>query len=106
MASRIRMTYATAMVLQALERGFLHGFDIAEATGLRGGTVYPILRRLEDQGMVRSRWEAVGIAREEGRPPRKYYQLAAEADDLVKAARRRFPFAATTLERGRQTDRA
>ena len=31
----LRMTYATAMVLQALDRGCRHGFDIIDATGLR-----------------------------------------------------------------------
>ncbi len=53
----LRMTYATAMVLQALDRGCRHGFDIIDATGLRSGTVYPLLRRFEDAGFVRSEWE-------------------------------------------------
>ena len=45
MAKPLRMTYATAMVLYALDRGSRHGFDIIDATGLRSGTVYPLLRR-------------------------------------------------------------
>lgn len=93
----IRMTYATAMVLQALQRGYMYGFDIADATGLRGGTVYPILRRLEDGGLVRSQWERVAISRREGRPPRKYYRLTAAARELTAAARARFPEATAAI---------
>ena len=89
--SGIRMTYATAVVLQALDRGYRYGFDIAEATGLRGGTVYPILRRLEDAGMVRSRWERVQISRAEGRPPRKYYRVTAAAGESIQTAAARYP---------------
>jgi DNA-binding PadR family transcriptional regulator len=85
------MTYATAQVIQALDAGYRYGFDIAEVTGLRGGTVYPILRRLKDAGMVKSEWEPVAISRDEGRPPRKYYRLADGAGEFLAAARERFP---------------
>ena len=86
------MTYATARVLQALDEGLRHGFDVAEATGLRGGTVYPILRRLEEEGLAKSSWEPAEIGRREGRPPRKYYRLLAAAGPAVSEARERFPF--------------
>src|SRR4051812_17118780 len=72
---RMRITYPTAIVMLAVSRGVRYGFDIMEATGLQSGTVYPILRRLEAAGMVRSKWEAVGTARDEQRPPRRYYQM-------------------------------
>ena len=75
MGNNIRMTYATALVLQALDRGHRYGFDIIDATNLRSGTVYPLLRRLEDSGLIRSKWEHVSIARSSNRPPRKYYEL-------------------------------
>ncbi len=87
----LRMTYATAMVLQALDRGCRHGFDIIDATGLRSGTVYPLLRRFEDAGFVRSEWEEVDIARSENRPPRKYYELTDKAEPSLKLARQRYP---------------
>lgn len=90
--SRIRITYATARVLLALDDGVRYGFDIAEVAGLRGGTVYPILRRLEEEGLVKSSWERPEIGRREGRPPRKYYQLQAAAQPLVREAWERFPF--------------
>jgi DNA-binding PadR family transcriptional regulator len=90
--SPIRMTYPTAMVLLALDAGLRYGFDIAEAVGLRGGTIYPILRRLEEEGLAKSSWERPEIGRREGRPPRKYYQLRSSAQPLVREARERFPF--------------
>jgi PadR family transcriptional regulator PadR len=98
--NRIRMTYATAMVLQALDSGYRYGFDIADATGLRGGTVYPILRRLEDAGLVRSRWEEVQISREAGRPPRKYYAVESVAEESLEVARARYPLPLAALADG------
>jgi len=73
----MRLTYPTALVLQALLDGHHHGFDVMAATGLPSGTVYPILRRLDAEGCVRSKWEKDGVARREQRPPRRYYELTA-----------------------------
>lgn len=91
MSDSLRMTYPTAAVLQALAGGFRYGFDIAQATGLRRGTVYPILRRLEQAGLVRSRWEEGTTPRDEGRPPRKYYRLRAGAMPEIERARSTYP---------------
>ena len=54
MANGIRMTHSTALVLQALSNGRAYGFDIMDATGLPGGTIYPALRRLEAAALVES----------------------------------------------------
>jgi DNA-binding PadR family transcriptional regulator len=85
----MRLTYPTALVLQALLDGHHHGFDIMEATGLPSGTVYPILRRLDAEGGVRSRWERDGVARREQRPPRRYYELTMGGKTLALEARER-----------------
>ena len=80
MVQRVRMTIPTQLVLQVLldvpeqER---YGFEIAEASGLRSGTVHPILARLERIGWVQARWET-SDPRTAGRPARRYYQLTAE----------------------------
>jgi PadR family transcriptional regulator PadR len=89
--AQLRLTYATAMVLQALAAGLRHGFDIIDATGLRSGTVYPVLRRLEAHGLARSQWEAMRVARSENRVPRKYYRLTRAAEPHVELARERYP---------------
>ena len=90
----MRLTYPTALVLQALLDGREHGFDIMDATGLPSGTVYPILRRLDGDGVVRSHWEKEAVARREQRPPRRCYELTAsgavfarEAIDRLRPAR-------------------
>jgi PadR family transcriptional regulator PadR len=87
---RHTMTYQTALVLEALAAGRHHGWDIMDATDLPSGTVYPILRRLEGEALVRARWERDGIARREQRPPRRYYELTAAGVSRVGEARARF----------------
>ena len=94
-----RLSSATALVLDALARGSRHGFDILDATGLPSGTVYPILRRLEQDGHATSRWESARAAQQEQRPPRRYYVLTAAGHTLVAEARARFPILATATSR-------
>jgi PadR family transcriptional regulator PadR len=86
----VRLTYPTTLVLQALLHGHHHGFDIMDATGLPSGTVYPILRRLDAEGCVRSRWERDGEARKEQRPPRRYYELTTQGRHLAADAIERY----------------
>ena len=60
-----------------------YGYDLMKAARLPSGTLYPMLARLQQEGLVHSEWEA---QREDagGRPPRKYYRLTAEG---VRVAR-------------------
>jgi len=66
---------ATFAILKAIDTGYRHGFDIIDVTGLPGGTVYPALGRLETEGLLQSQWEDPRIAQQEGRPPRRYYEM-------------------------------
>ena len=86
------LSSATALVLNALDLGCRHGFDILDVTGLPSGTVYPILRRLEQDGLASSKWEPARMAQEELRPPRRYYELTPAGVERVAEARARFPF--------------
>jgi DNA-binding PadR family transcriptional regulator len=95
------LSSAMALVLDALARGSRHGFDILDATGLPSGTVYPILRRLEDDGLAASRWENARIAQREQRPPRRYYELTAAGLALLAEARARFPILSPLPSRAR-----
>jgi PadR family transcriptional regulator PadR len=94
MPAPVRLTLSTTLVLGALAQGVRHGFDLLEETGLESGTVYPILRRLERAGLLRSRWEAVQRARSEGRPPRRYYELTGAGAKALEEAIRLHPEAA------------
>jgi DNA-binding PadR family transcriptional regulator len=95
------LSSATALVLDALGRGCRHGFDILDATGLPSGTVYPILRRLEQDGLATSRWESARLAQQEQRPPRRYYVLTASGVGLLQDARERFPILSAAPARAR-----
>lgn len=86
----MNLTYPTALVLEALARGYHHGFQIMDATGLPSGTIYPLLRRLDREGLVSSRWEKPALARREQRPPRRYYQLTAGGEAMRGLALERF----------------
>ena len=90
MSPRLNLTYPTALVLQALSCGFHHGFDIMDATGLPSGTVYPILRRLDREGLLESNWEEHAEAQREQRPPRRYYAITAAGERMLGAATDRY----------------
>lgn len=48
-----------------------YGYDISQSTGLKSGTLYPILMRLAENGILQTRW----ASNETGRPPRHLYKL-------------------------------
>ena len=89
--SDAKLSHTAAMILQALDAGFVYGFSIMEMTGLPSGTVYPAMRRLERDDLIRSQWEKQSIADAEQRPPRKYYKLTAAGKAALEASRRRYP---------------
>jgi DNA-binding PadR family transcriptional regulator len=75
------------LALAAEPNGWRHGYDLCQETGLKAGTMYPILIRLADQGLLETDWEQpLGL----GRPPRHLYRLSAEglalAQDLARAS--------------------
>ena len=56
----------------------------------RGKDVYPALRRLEETGYVRSKWEKQAVAQAELRPPRKYYELTKAGKAVLAEAVSRY----------------
>jgi PadR family transcriptional regulator len=64
----------TAAVLQALagdpER-WRYGYDLCAEIGMQAGSMYPILMRLADRGLLETGWET----ERPGRPPRHLYRL-------------------------------
>jgi DNA-binding PadR family transcriptional regulator len=90
MSPRLNITYPTALVLQALARGSHYGFDIMDATSLPSGTVYPILRRLDREGLLTSAWEKQTIAQREQRPPRRYYEITGAGETMLAEAISRY----------------
>lgn len=58
-----------------------YGYDLSRETGLKSGTLYPLLLRLAEEKWLEARWEE---PERRGRPPRHVYRLTARG---VKAAR-------------------
>jgi len=77
MARRSGFSAQTLSVLTALGADpacWQHGYLLARQTGLRSGTLYPILIRLAERGLVEACWEDGQPA---GRPRRHLYRLKA-----------------------------
>jgi DNA-binding PadR family transcriptional regulator len=91
MAGEAKLTHTAAMILQAISAGYVYGFSVMEVTGLPSGTVYPAMRRLERDDLIRSQWEKESIAEAGQRPQRKYYKLTAAGKATLEASRKRYP---------------
>ena len=66
----------------SLLRQRLYGYQLVKVLAAAGleteeGTLYPLLRRLESQGLLTSEWDT------EGSRPRKYYKLSAEGVEAL-----------------------
>ncbi|UQN05809.1 PadR family transcriptional regulator [Deinococcus sp. QL22] len=59
----------------------MHGYDLSKATDLKSGTLYPILKRLHEQGHLNAEWEA---SPHPGKPPRHIYTLTASGISLAQ----------------------
>ena len=90
MTHATHLTHTSALILQAVSAGYSYGFDVMNATGLPSGTVYPALRRLEQAGFVRSRWEKEQKAHREQRPARKYYEISRPGRHALSGALKRY----------------
>jgi len=64
----------TAVVLALAERptAWRYGYELCQELGLKAGSMYPILMRLADRGLLETAWETDSPA---GRPPRHLYRL-------------------------------
>lgn len=66
---------AVLAFLNEAGREWRHGYDLVRATGVKSGTVYPLLIRLEAEGYLEAQWQPPAAP---GRPPRHAYRLTAE----------------------------
>jgi DNA-binding PadR family transcriptional regulator len=90
-ASRSEFSAQTLSVLAVLcdqPSEWQHGYALAKRTGLKSGTLYPILMRLADRDLVEARWQDEP---QPGRPRRHLYRLttaglASATEALASAA--------------------
>jgi DNA-binding PadR family transcriptional regulator len=58
-----------------------YGYDLGTEVHLKSGSLYPILVRLADRGLLEATWEPGP----EGRPPRHLYRLSGAGREYVAA---------------------
>lgn len=78
-----RMSPQTVRVLERFaERpsAWHYGYELSRETGLRSGTLYPILMRLAEHRILETKW----VATEDGVPPRHTYRLTAKGVEVVQ----------------------
>ena len=101
MATGSGFSAQTLSVLAALSdqpSEWRHGYALAKHTGLKSGTLYPILIRLADRGLVEACWQDEP---QPGRPRRHLYRLTADGIAVAGAA-----LAAAAQSQARQRARA
>src|SRR5438045_3088536 len=76
-----RQTRTLLAALLDRSRIWRHGYDLSKETGLRSGTLYPLLMRLSDQGLLEARWQE---PERPGLPPRHVYRLTASGLALAR----------------------
>ena len=81
-----RPSAQTMLVLEALAGdpgAWRYGYELGQQVGLKAGSLYPILIRLRDRGLLEASWED---APPPGRPPRHLYRLTEEGMRLAASA--------------------
>jgi DNA-binding PadR family transcriptional regulator len=58
-----------------------YGYELLKKTGLQSGTLYPLLMRLSDQGLLEAQWREPEKA---GKPPRHVYRLTSDGLALAR----------------------
>src|SRR3954465_7868023 len=80
---RSAQTLAVLVALAESPTQWWHGYDIAKRIGLKSGTLYPILIRLAERGLLDSSWEG---EQPTGRPRRHLCRLTAGGVAAASAA--------------------
>jgi PadR family transcriptional regulator, regulatory protein PadR len=74
----------TAAVLRSLANRpseWRYGYELCQQLGIKAGSMYPILIRLADRGLLDTAWETETPA---GRPPRHLYRLSSDGLALAR----------------------
>jgi PadR family transcriptional regulator PadR len=86
------------LVLSMLDRGDQYGYDISDIISkkisISAGTVYPILRKLKNEGYV-----TTYLSETSGGPPRKYYRITQSGREKYNESRKEWlDFVNKTME--------
>lgn len=78
-----RLSPQTLRILERfIERptAWRYGYELSRETGLKSGTLYPILMRLAKYGLLETKW----VTTEDGVPPRHTYRLTTKGTELAR----------------------
>lgn len=92
-------TISVVLALADQPSAWRYGYELCQQLDLKPGTMYPILMRLADRGLLETTWDTDGPA---GRPPRHLYRLTGSGRALATELATRAPATATPT---RQPDR-
>jgi PadR family transcriptional regulator, regulatory protein PadR len=87
MSRQRRLSPQTAELILALAGQptvWRYGYDLGAEVGLKSGSLYPILMRLADRGLLEAAWE---VNPPLGRPARHLYRLAPQGLSVVAEVR-------------------
>jgi PadR family transcriptional regulator, regulatory protein PadR len=87
MNSQYKKGVVELCILSLLNRGDSYGYDVSDFLtrhmDLSDGAVYPILRKLKDDGLV-----TTYLSEASGGPPRKYYAITQTGRDFYTAEKK------------------
>jgi DNA-binding PadR family transcriptional regulator len=89
---KLRLSPQTLLVIDAFldqAEEWKYGYDLSRVTGLKSGTLYPILMRMAERKLLETQWETG----EPGKPPRHMYRFTPEG---LRFARSNAPAAASS----------
>jgi len=72
-----------------------HGYALMKQTGLQSGTLYPVLLRLSEEGLLEAEWRQ---SDNPGRPPRHVYRLTRKGLDFARGQVAPARHAASTVQ--------
>jgi len=81
---KLRLSPQTVLILDAFldhPEQWKYGYDLSRITGLKSGTLYPILMRLAGRKLLETQWETA----EPGKPPRHMYRFTPDGLRFARA---------------------
>jgi len=96
--TQLRKGFLELFILNHLRSGEYYGYDLVQAMkridglAMREGTIYPILARLQDDGLVRSE-----IRSSDSGPPRKYFQITETGREALRDMNRHWQSLETAM---------
>jgi PadR family transcriptional regulator PadR len=80
---KLKLSPQTLLILDAFldhPAEWKYGYDLSRSTGLKSGTLYPLLMRLAERKLLETAWETG----EPGRPPRHMYRFTPEGMQFAR----------------------